>query len=229
MTKLVDGRIPARTVCPFRDRCSIVASGSCHHLGIDCESQFSCAAARAFDLMERPAANTRPIDELACTFSDGNKVVLSLSEHTFAGYLPCRLWSLSYLERVEGRYDDDLQVTQGEHYFNVCQTEFFREQDRTSAIAAFVVRYRSSHPMRATGLGGGVDDVAERVDHNVNDNPRATAAAFRQVYGAPIRWTNKKGDIVREFQTPFDGVVIMTNKPSAETKGHPILVEFRVN
>lgn len=55
MSKLVDGRIPANTVCPFRISYEIATAGQCHHLGDMHYNAFSCATARGFDLIERNA------------------------------------------------------------------------------------------------------------------------------------------------------------------------------
>lgn len=53
VSHLKDGKIPVRTVCPFREQCIIAQEGSCHHQGINHEREYSCGAARAFDLIER--------------------------------------------------------------------------------------------------------------------------------------------------------------------------------
>lgn len=47
---LIDGKIPANTVCPFRDRCEIAQAGTCKHMGADHSVPFSCAAARMFEM-----------------------------------------------------------------------------------------------------------------------------------------------------------------------------------
>jgi hypothetical protein len=52
-SKLVAGRIPAHTECPFRANCPMSANGSCHHKGTEHNRTFSCGAARAYDLIER--------------------------------------------------------------------------------------------------------------------------------------------------------------------------------
>jgi len=46
-----DGKIPAHTVCPFREKCGLV--DGCHHKGETHAVDFSCAAARAFDMIVR--------------------------------------------------------------------------------------------------------------------------------------------------------------------------------
>lgn len=51
MTKLVEGRIPVGSVCPFKDKCEI--GSSCYHTGKFHRMPFSCATARAYDLIER--------------------------------------------------------------------------------------------------------------------------------------------------------------------------------
>lgn len=48
--KLIDGLIPEKTECPFAKNCDFKKAGSCHHLGMEHATKFSCAAARAFDM-----------------------------------------------------------------------------------------------------------------------------------------------------------------------------------
>lgn len=50
-SKLDNGKIPAHTVCPFRDQCGFVEAGTCHHKGTEHTVQFSCGAARAYDII----------------------------------------------------------------------------------------------------------------------------------------------------------------------------------
>lgn len=52
MTKLVGGKIPALTDCPYKDECPM-AQTSCHHKGKEHNVPFSCGAARAFDLIHK--------------------------------------------------------------------------------------------------------------------------------------------------------------------------------
>ena len=52
-TKLVNGRIPAHAPCPFRERCELFHACECQHKGELHTVDFSCGAARAFDLSER--------------------------------------------------------------------------------------------------------------------------------------------------------------------------------
>jgi hypothetical protein len=47
---LVDGNIPAHTECPWYGACSMEAEGTCHHNGIAHTVDFSCGAARGFEL-----------------------------------------------------------------------------------------------------------------------------------------------------------------------------------
>jgi hypothetical protein len=47
---LVDGKIPAKTECPFAGICKIKSNGNCKHLGEKHECEFSCASARGFNL-----------------------------------------------------------------------------------------------------------------------------------------------------------------------------------
>jgi hypothetical protein len=50
MTQLKQGKIPPHTECPFGEDCPIRAKGACKHLGFGHTTEFSCAAARAFDM-----------------------------------------------------------------------------------------------------------------------------------------------------------------------------------
>lgn len=52
MSSLVMGRIPAFTKCPFAGKCPSAKSGKCHHQGETHPVPFSCASARAFDMLE---------------------------------------------------------------------------------------------------------------------------------------------------------------------------------
>jgi hypothetical protein len=46
-----NGRIPAFTECPFKDKCCLV--DTCYHTGIKHDVPFSCGFARAFDITKR--------------------------------------------------------------------------------------------------------------------------------------------------------------------------------
>ena len=48
MSKLTDGLIPKHTACPFREECNMPG---CRQLGIEHKVDFSCALARAFDMI----------------------------------------------------------------------------------------------------------------------------------------------------------------------------------
>lgn len=50
---LVNGRIPANTICPFRSECEIAEGGACNHQGIRHNVTFSCASARGFELVRK--------------------------------------------------------------------------------------------------------------------------------------------------------------------------------
>ena len=55
MSKLINGLIPARTECPYKDRCSLLPS--CNHKGVHHHKLYSCAIARGFALIERNGGN----------------------------------------------------------------------------------------------------------------------------------------------------------------------------
>lgn len=57
-SKLKFGKIPANTECPFKSGCAYAKHDGtnhsmCHHQGKEHPIEYSCGAARAFDLMER--------------------------------------------------------------------------------------------------------------------------------------------------------------------------------
>lgn len=57
MSKLVQGLIPAKTECPFKDgTCPLVET--CPHKGVNHPVAFSCAAARFWDTM--PTKKEKP-------------------------------------------------------------------------------------------------------------------------------------------------------------------------
>lgn len=51
---LVDGKIPAYTKCPWFQQCHIADWGQCAHRGIEHDRPFSCASARAYQILECP-------------------------------------------------------------------------------------------------------------------------------------------------------------------------------
>ena len=50
--QLVDGLIPAHTVCPYDGECLIACVGNCRHKGSDHSIPYSCASARAFKIIK---------------------------------------------------------------------------------------------------------------------------------------------------------------------------------
>jgi hypothetical protein len=53
VSRLIAGKVPQGQLCPFRGRCSTWEAEQCHHKGVKHPCDFSCATARAFDLIER--------------------------------------------------------------------------------------------------------------------------------------------------------------------------------
>lgn len=51
--KLVNGRIPAHTECPYKSKCAIGLNDNCYHQGERHTCDFSCATARGFAIIER--------------------------------------------------------------------------------------------------------------------------------------------------------------------------------
>ncbi len=52
MSKLINGRIPVGSDCPFATECAIKEEGDCKHKGVRHPVDFSCATARGFDMAE---------------------------------------------------------------------------------------------------------------------------------------------------------------------------------
>lgn len=50
--KLVQGKIPAYTVCFWRSQCPSAQNNTCHHKGINHAVPFSCGFARAFKIFQ---------------------------------------------------------------------------------------------------------------------------------------------------------------------------------
>ena len=57
-SKLLAGKIPARTECPYVNICDIKAMGECNHQGINHTMSFSCGVARAYDICHRYELST---------------------------------------------------------------------------------------------------------------------------------------------------------------------------
>lgn len=53
MSELVEGKIPAQTVCPYRDKCELAGAGACHHKGTEHSVPYYCAVARGFQIIHR--------------------------------------------------------------------------------------------------------------------------------------------------------------------------------
>lgn len=52
-TKLINGRIPPHTPCPYRNQCRDSSNGTCGHTGVEHSVAYSCGYARLFALMEK--------------------------------------------------------------------------------------------------------------------------------------------------------------------------------
>jgi len=50
---LINGKIPAHTECPYKDKCEYKKSNTCHHQGKGHPREFSCGIARGFSLDEK--------------------------------------------------------------------------------------------------------------------------------------------------------------------------------
>lgn len=46
--KLVEGKLPTGTICPYRSDCGIAADNRCHHKSLDHSVSYSCGSARAY-------------------------------------------------------------------------------------------------------------------------------------------------------------------------------------
>jgi len=54
---LVDGKIPANTVCPFKEKCDPKGE-FCRHMGVDHTTTYSCAFARGFEITNKYGKHT---------------------------------------------------------------------------------------------------------------------------------------------------------------------------
>lgn len=52
-TKLINGRIPPHTPCPYKDKCAEDLMGNCAHAGVEHTVAYSCGYARLFAMMEK--------------------------------------------------------------------------------------------------------------------------------------------------------------------------------
>lgn len=52
-TKLINGRIPPHTPCPYKNRCGDSYNGNCNHKGVEHSVAYSCGYARLFAIMEK--------------------------------------------------------------------------------------------------------------------------------------------------------------------------------
>jgi len=84
------------------------------------------------------------IKELVATFENGDKLVLTLKESTFAGYNSRKLWELFYAECL--RAGDTLVYT-------ACHTEYFPENAVSQAVQAFNTRRTSNNPVNESDQG----------------------------------------------------------------------------
>lgn len=55
MSKLIQGKIPAFTECPYKNKCSSITTGNCNHTGIMHTKAYSCGFARAFQIFSIPS------------------------------------------------------------------------------------------------------------------------------------------------------------------------------
>lgn len=105
---------------------------------------------------------TNQIQTLRADFKNGDLLVLSLKESTFAGYKPALLWELSYYEKnksVSERQDCE----PGTFYFTAHQTEYFPEIAVSSAKSAFNTRLSSSNPRNESDMGFSLNDILTTV------------------------------------------------------------------
>jgi hypothetical protein len=56
---LIEGKIPAHTVCAWRRQCATAEANICWHNGIEHPKPFSCATARGFEIAKIPQDITK--------------------------------------------------------------------------------------------------------------------------------------------------------------------------
>jgi hypothetical protein len=57
--KLVNGKIPAFTECPYKGQCKTAKIGQCGHFGKDHPKSFSCSIARILTVIDGLLANKK--------------------------------------------------------------------------------------------------------------------------------------------------------------------------
>lgn len=105
---------------------------------------------------------TNQVQSLKAEFKNGDLLVLSLKESTFAGYKPALLWELFYCERISGNHEnvsDDEPVHPDPHFFNVHQTEYFPEIAVSAAKSAFNKRLTCSNPRNESDMGFSLNEI----------------------------------------------------------------------
>lgn len=76
-SKLIDGKLAAHQECPFRDQCEIARDNACRHLGVFHKVPYSCASARAFDLIQSYKADKATTKLLGEAVKQSNENILN--------------------------------------------------------------------------------------------------------------------------------------------------------
>ena len=99
--------------------------------------------------------------DIIATFENGDVLILSLKESTFAGFKPAKLFELAYGELIKDPVDWENKGSNGS-YFNAIQTEYFPATEFGSALSAFNKRLTCSNPMNESDMGWDLDKILTR-------------------------------------------------------------------
>lgn len=105
---------------------------------------------------------SKQIKDITATFENGDVLVLSLKESTFAGYKPAVLWELFYGEKINDAIEQHDKGSIGS-CFNTHQTEYFPASMYDTAKAAFNKRLTCSNPMHESDTGFSLERMLEKL------------------------------------------------------------------
>lgn len=123
----------------------------------------------------------RKFTELKVTFENGGILALTFNECHFAGFEPAMVYQLSYGERCENRRGEAFFNKDYDHYFMMCNTEYFPETMRGVALQAFNTRMNSNNPANESDQGLSLDSFL--IKKEIND--KTVFSAIMDADGKP--------------------------------------------
>lgn len=112
------------------------------------------------------------------TFPNGDILTLTHTEVKFYGYKQGYLYELSYGERCEGSYGEDVP-TPADYYFMATDTEYYPSANQAEVVTAFVER--STNVVNRTTKSHHLDDCLEREDKtSKEETPGGLGALLRE-------------------------------------------------